>query len=106
MKQLWRTAAIIFALNFCILGMAHAQKPVPPYAKWGRLAVEKTKQKYPKANVVDYLHIGREIKGADEVEKFKLWLKEGKKEFGVYVTIEFDPKTDQVKRIILMKTPR
>ena len=35
---------------------------VPPYAKWGKLAVEKTKEQYPKAEIIDYLHIGRKPK--------------------------------------------
>ncbi|WP_407644207.1 DUF3889 domain-containing protein [Falsibacillus albus] len=86
--------------------VVHAQKPIPPYAKWGRLAVQKTKEKYPKANVIDYLHIGREKKKNTDVEKFKLWLKEGQKEYGVFVFIEFNPKTDRVKNITFIKTSR
>ena len=39
--------------------IVHAQ---PPYAQWGKLAVEKTKEQYPKAEIVDYLHIGRKPK--------------------------------------------
>ena len=35
------------------------QKPIPSYAKWGRLAMKETKKRYPNADIIDYLHIGR-----------------------------------------------
>lgn len=71
----------------------------PAYAKWGRMAMEKTKEKYPTAQIVDYEHLGR-IQGINtSLERFKLWLKEGEKEFGVLVQIEFDKKTERVIKI-------
>ena len=77
----------------------HAERPTPPYAKWGKIAVEKTKEKYPDAQVVDYLHVGREDKGSTSVEKFKLWLKGTDKEFGVFVDVEFSEATEQLIKI-------
>lgn len=68
----------------------------PQYAKWGKLAVEKTKEKYPNAEVKDYKYIGRVGGINTNMEKFKLWLKEGEKEFGVLVHIEFDKQTEKV----------
>lgn len=83
-------------------GTAYAQ---PPYSKWGRLAVEKTKEKYPKAKIIDYLHIGRESKPNNiAVEKFKLWLKENRREYGVFVNIEFDVRTERVIKVTFRKT--
>lgn len=101
---------VIFALLFCTISsfgitatipfytdyFVHAEKETPPYAKWGSLAVQKTAEKYPNAKVVDYLHIGRENKTNTAIEKFKLWLKSGDKEFGVFVDIEFDKNTEQI----------
>lgn len=78
---------------------AHAESKIPGYAKWGRMAMQKTNEKYPNADVVDYLHIGKETKGTFSTEKFKLWLKEKNKEFGVLVEIEYDHKTEQVLRV-------
>lgn len=68
----------------------------PQYVKWGKLAMQKTKEKYPNAVVKDYEHRGR-INGINTtMEKFKLWLQEGEREFGVLVNIEFDKETERV----------
>ncbi|KFM99617.1 DUF3889 domain-containing protein [Bacillus clarus] len=84
--------------------IVHAQ---PPYAKWGKLAVEKTKEQYPKAQIIDYLHIGRKPKTIHvTVEKFKLWLREDGKEYGVFVDVEFDTKTEKFLKINFQKTSR
>jgi hypothetical protein len=69
---------------------------VPPYAKWGKLAMQKTKEKYPNAAITDYLHLGKVPGTTSSTEKFKLWLKEKDKEFGVLVDIEFDKKTENL----------
>ncbi|MDF2903278.1 MAG: hypothetical protein K0S25_916 [Bacillus sp. (in: firmicutes)] len=82
------------------------QKPIPPYAKWGRLAMKETKTRYPKAEIVDYLHIGRITKPDETIEKFKLWLIEDNKEFGVYITIEFETKTEKIKKISFKETTK
>lgn len=67
----------------------------PAYAKWGSLAVTETKRKY-NMDVVDYLYMGRTTISSELAEeKFKLWLKEGAREFGVYVTVAFHPTTHQ-----------
>ncbi|WP_047980449.1 YqzG/YhdC family protein [Ornithinibacillus contaminans] len=76
--------------------ITHAKKEVPPYAKWGRLAMQKTKEKYPNANIVDYLHVGRDKGNKNSTETFKLWLEAPDKEFGVFVDITFDNKTEQI----------
>ncbi|MBO1625580.1 DUF3889 domain-containing protein [Bacillus cereus] len=99
---------IVFATTYCNIYMhssvVHAQ---PPYAKWGKLAVEKTKEKYPKAQIIDYLHIGRKPKTVNvTTEKFKLWLREDGKEYGVFVDVEFDTKTEKFLKIIFQKTSR
>ena len=79
--------------------VVHAERPTPPYAKWGKIAVEKTKEKYPDAQVVDYLHVGKEDKGSNSVEKFKLWLKGTDKEFGVFVDVEYNEASEQLIKI-------
>ncbi|MCM3398125.1 YqzG/YhdC family protein [Oceanobacillus profundus] len=79
---------------------------VPSYAKWGKLAVRETKEKYPSAKIIDYLHIGKETTNGSTVEKFKLWLKGETKEFGVFVNIEFNPQTNEVVQITFEETDR
>ncbi|RUL57146.1 DUF3889 domain-containing protein [Lysinibacillus antri] len=76
------------------------QKPTPAYAKWGRLAMQEVMAKYPSADVIDYLHIGRETGSVTSVEKFKLWLRaEDNREFGVFVDITFNNQTEEVVNI-------
>jgi hypothetical protein len=86
---------------------ANAQyKPIPPYAKWGTIALQKTHEKYPHAKIVDYLHIGRTSGPQTSTEKFKLWLKDNHREFGVYVNIEFNNETQKVIRVTFEETSR
>ncbi|MBS4189634.1 DUF3889 domain-containing protein [Bacillus sp. FJAT-49705] len=102
-----KTLPVIFSLIMLIFipsTLTYAQPEAPSYAKWGQLAVKTAKEKYPKANIVDYLHIGREDKAKSSIEKFKLWLVEGGKEFGLFINIEFNPKNDRVIRIIVKKS--
>ncbi|CAG9614709.1 hypothetical protein BACCIP111899_03942 [Bacillus rhizoplanae] len=96
------TVALFINRPFSIV---HAQ---PPYAKWGKIAVQMTKEKYPQADIIDYLHIGRKPKTTNvSVEKFKLWLREKNgKEFGVFVDVEFETKTETFLNIIFKETPR
>ena len=98
-------SASVTLLKFPAVANAQ-QKPIPPSAKWGILAMEKTQEKYPHAEIIDYLHIGR-ITGSDSsTENFKLWLKENNREFGVFVHIEFNNKTEKVMRITFKETTK
>ena len=83
-----------------------AQKPEPAYAKWGRLAMKETKAKYPNAQIIDYLHIGKTTSESIETEKFKLWMKENKREYGVFVNISFDSATQRVIKMTFIETER
>ncbi|WP_171051857.1 DUF3889 domain-containing protein [Alteribacter natronophilus] len=83
------------------------QQEEPDYAKWGKLAVEKVRERYPEAKVVDYLHVGREELGEGKAsETFKLWLRGEEREFGVIVTITFEKATDDVIEIEYEETDR
>ena len=100
--------SVVFLTTYCNTyidsSIVHAQ---PPYAKWGKLAVEKTKEKYPNAQIIDYLHIDRKPKTVNiTVEKFKLWLRENEKEYGVFVNVEFETKTEKFLKITFQKTSR
>jgi hypothetical protein len=82
-------------------------KPEPAYAKWGRMAVNFVHKRYPDAQVIDYLHVGRSRPAAGEsAETFKLWLRRGSREFGVFVTITFDDSTGQIRRVSFRETSR
>ncbi len=86
--------------------LAPAQQEIPSYAKWGRLAMKEVHAKYPNANIIDYLHEGSAVQGNSTIEKFKLWLKEDTKEFGVFVSIEYTTATEQVTNIEFQETSK
>ncbi|MFD1040405.1 DUF3889 domain-containing protein [Virgibacillus byunsanensis] len=103
------TAAILLVSVTIISTIQHesyAEQGVPSYAKWGKLATEETKSKYPEADIIDYLHRGVEKKEDSTIEKFKLWLKGEDKEFGVFVNIEFHTDTEEVLSITFTETSR
>lgn len=82
-------------------------EPVEPaYAKWGQLAMKEVKAKYPNAAIIDYLHEGSETVGDSTIEKFKLWLKEANREFGVFVRITYKTKTGEVEGIDYRESER
>ncbi|MGE7112547.1 DUF3889 domain-containing protein [Lysinibacillus sp. NPDC047702] len=80
-----------------------AQQEDPAYAKWSIVAIKEVRIKYPLAKIVDYLYEGREIQGDTTIEKFKLWLKQNDKEFGVYVKIQYVTKTNKLENIELQE---
>jgi hypothetical protein len=97
---------LVNAASIHIPTILHAQQVQPAYAKWGKLAIKETQSKYPNAKVIDYLHEGSESQKDVTIEKFKLWLKEGDNEFGVFVRIKYRTETEQVITIELQETPR
>lgn len=99
----------ILLANFIFANPSDGEQPaqeVPAYAKWGGIAMQKTKEKYPHAKIIDYLHVGREVGTTTSTEKFKLWLKEGDREFGVFIDIQFDQKTEGIMNISFKETAR
>ncbi|MGZ4160251.1 MAG: DUF3889 domain-containing protein [Neobacillus sp.] len=93
--------------SIILLNTAYAQqKPIPSYAKWGTLATKMTQEKYPNARIIDYLHIGRISGPNSSTERFKLWLKDNRKEFGVFVNIEFNKETEKVIKVTFTETAK
>jgi hypothetical protein len=76
----------------------------PAYAKWGRVAIEQAKERYPNADVVDYLHVGRRNMDRTTTETFKLWIREADREFGVFIMIEFETENELIKKIEFIET--
>ena len=109
MKKIVRVLGMCFALQAIAVPVqtaVHAQQETPAYAKWGKLAIKETKEKYPNAKIVDYSHVGREIKNDHTIENFKFWLKEDKKEYGVYVKVQFVTKTEKIITIDMKETDK
>lgn len=102
--QLLVIMAILMTLH--TIPIVSAQQETPAYAKWGILAMKETQKRYPDAKIIDYLHQGSETKETVTIEKFKLWLKKGDKEFGVFVSIVFVTNTEKLVVIEFQETDR
>lgn len=96
MKKLFVCLMLLaFPVGYFVDAHPSAQQP-EEYAKWGKLALSKTQERYPNASVKDYKHIGRVHGTNTTIEKFKFWLTEKDREFGVLVNIEFDKESERV----------
>lgn len=63
-----------------------------------------TKAKY-RADIIDYLHVGRNQISPEVAEEiFKLWLRDGTREYGVRVTIQFYTANDRIRTITFQET--
>ncbi|KOY80782.1 YqzG/YhdC family protein [Lysinibacillus macroides] len=96
MKKFYLMLALLFVGYMVPVHIANAGQETPAYAKWGQLAVKEVQAKYPTAKIIDYLHEGKEVRGASTIEKFKLWLKQSDKEFGVYVRISYITASQEI----------
>ncbi|WP_245644916.1 DUF3889 domain-containing protein [Peribacillus loiseleuriae] len=68
-------------------------------------ATKKTQEKYPNARIIDYLHIGRISGPQSSIEKFKLRLRDNRREFGVFINSEYNNETERVIKISYKETP-
>ncbi|MFE7083799.1 DUF3889 domain-containing protein [Priestia megaterium] len=80
-----------------------ADKSIPSHAKWGKIAMQKTKEEYPNAKIYDYLHVKRQQKGQYSLETFKLWLNENNNKFEVTVYIKFETTTEKILYVSINK---
>lgn len=97
MKHHYRSKIILLTLLFLLIPVNFGLAQQPDYAKWGKIAVEETKQQYPNQEIVDYLYEGKVVISDVREQynfKMKLELKEEKKEVRVYVLI--NPKKEQL----------
>ncbi|MGO4106755.1 DUF3889 domain-containing protein [Paenibacillus sp. YAF4_2] len=77
--------------------MAHAE---PAYAKYGRIAMQETANRFPEADIIDYKYEGRFPSGTtDAEERFVLWLRGAGSEFGVRVRIRVVSDTGDVRDV-------
>ncbi|MGQ8873986.1 DUF3889 domain-containing protein [Paenibacillus sp. TSA_86.1] len=99
---------LTFMLGFAgITTTVSASSSIPDYAKWGIIAVKETQTKY-NVDILDYKHIGRSSLTANQSrEQFKLWVraKDGK-QFAVYVNVDFNPNTQQLKTVQFSESDR
>ncbi|VDG89534.1 Uncharacterised protein [Lysinibacillus sphaericus] len=75
------------------------QEDAPAYAKWSRLAIKQTQSEYPKASIVDYLYMGSAANNGSTVATFRLWLREGTREYGVVVRVTYVTETEKLESV-------
>ena len=93
------TLAIISVIGistYSPTSQTQTQVEIPGYAKWSQIAIKETKLKYPNADIIDYLHEGSESNADSTTEKFKLWLKDSNREFGVFVRVKYMKETEEI----------
>jgi len=95
---------VLFAVFINTPTISYAQQGMPAHAQWGKVAIEETHAKYPHAKILDYLHEGSEVIEDSTIEKFKLWLKQNDKEFGIHVRIKYVTNTNKVVKIEFQET--
>jgi hypothetical protein len=72
--------------------------------KWGQLAIKEVQKKYEGVLIKEYQYVWHEEKkDGTGIKRFKFLLRHLGKEFGVYVTISYDVKSEEVKEIQLME---
>lgn len=105
MRVFTRLLLLIMLLSSVHIASAEVRE-IPPYAKWGRLAMQETKKRYPLADIVDYQHLGRDVVSSNRAtETFKLWLRQDRREWAVRVIITFDTKTERAVSIQFREEP-
>lgn len=96
--------SIVLSLMISLTALNAYGAAEPAYAKWGKIAMTETGKRY-QASIIDYKHLGRtRIDEHMSEEKFKLWLKDSEKEFGVYVTIKFKSDTEEIISILFSES--
>ncbi|MDW0111200.1 DUF3889 domain-containing protein [Sporosarcina aquimarina] len=75
------------------------QADAPAYAKWSRLAIKQTQTTYPKASIIDYLYMGSAQNDGSTVATFRLWLREGKREYAVVVRVTYATETEKLESV-------
>lgn len=94
------TQSIAFASS-----AAHVPKVTPSYTNWGLVAVAEAKKKYPTASVVDYKRFPRIVLSPTTAQDtFKLWMKDGDHELGLYVYVVFDIASENLRSITFKET--
>lgn len=70
---------------------------------WKNFAIKETKKRYPLSQVLFAQKIWDNTKKNQTVKQYKVTVREGMKDIGVFVTISYDAKTEKVKKIQVLE---
>jgi hypothetical protein len=106
---------VVFTCTFIWGGATqHEASAVATYAKsvssrdkWGKIALEAVKERYPNVAIVDSEYVGRfKISGTVAEDVFKMWFVQGSREHGLFVRVSFDKPHDRLLRVQFQETDR
>jgi hypothetical protein len=67
------------------------------YIKWVDVAKKQARSKYPSASFIDFLYVGcKSESSTTKYHIYKYWMKDGSRQFGVYVSILVDTESNKV----------
>nr|WGE01979.1 DUF3889 domain-containing protein [Bacillus subtilis] len=69
----------------------------------GRYCCKRSKKRHPLAQVLFKQKVWDRKRKDEAVKQYHLTLREGSKEFGVFVTISFDPYSQKVNKIAILE---
>ncbi|UAL54801.1 MULTISPECIES: DUF3889 domain-containing protein [Metabacillus] len=73
------------------------------HTDWKDFAVKETKKRYPLSQVLFAQKIWDNTKKNQTVKQYKVTVREGMKDIGVFVTISYDAKSEKVKKIQVLE---
>ena len=96
---------LIYMILLAVTSLAAAASSVhaePSYAKYGRVAMQETANRYPDADIIDYRYEGHfAAAGSNSEERFRLWLRGAGTEFGVRVRVFVKADSGDVRDVQL-----
>ncbi|ARV99379.1 putative protein YqzG [Bacillus subtilis] len=99
----------VICLSLLVFGTTAAHAEETPLvtarhmSKWEEIAVKEAKKRYPLAQVLFKQKVWDRKRKDEAVKQYHLTLREGSKEFGVFVTISFDPYSQKVNKIAILE---
>jgi hypothetical protein len=101
--------SIVLLLLIFIYGFTPSMVSISSYVSaahhtdWKDFAVNETKKRYPLSQVLFAQKIWDNTKKNQTVKQYKVTVREGMKDIGVFVTISYDAKTEKVKKIQVLE---
>ncbi|MBW3700422.1 sporulation protein [Bacillus aerophilus] len=71
--------------------------------QWETRAVKEAKKRYPLAHVLFKQKVWDRHREKESVKQYHITLKDQAKEFGVYVTISYNPYSNKVNKVIVVE---
>ncbi|OLP64591.1 hypothetical protein BACPU_25150 [Bacillus pumilus] len=71
--------------------------------QWENRAVKEAKKRYPLAHVLFKQKVWDRHREKESVKQYHITLKDHAKEFGVFVTISYNPQSNKINKVIVVE---